>query len=115
MLASGTIIKTAMNKRGFKHRRTEDQFSLRGQYARHLQFVYSKEYKTKQGLVVDLVYFATDIFSERLVIGLYRENPDIENGVLINTSRAIDLIKFSPEEVSKALDKMITPIKDKFK
>ena len=115
MLASGTVIKTAMNKRGFKHRRTEDQFSLRGEYARHLQFVYSKEYKTKQGLVVDLVYFAVDIFSERLIIGLYRENPEIENGVLINNSRAINLVKFSMEEISTALDKMIVPVKDKFK
>ena len=115
MLSSGSIIKTTMNKRGFKHRRTEDQFSVRGEYARNIQFVYSKEYNTKQGLVVDLVYFAVDIFSERLIIGLYRENADIENGVYINTSRAIDLAKYSAAEINKVLDKLVLPVKDKFK
>jgi hypothetical protein len=115
MLASGTVIKTTMNKRGFRHRRTEDQFSLRGEYARNTQFVYSKEYKTKQGLVVDLIYFAVDIMSEKLVIGLYRENPEIDNGILINTSRAINLPKFDADEIGKILDKLIPPVKDKFK
>ncbi len=115
MLTSGGIIKAAMNKRGFKHRRTEDQFTIRGEYVRNLQFVYSKEALSRAGLVVDLVYFAVDIVGEKLVIGLYRENPDIENGVYVNSSQTVELQKFNPDEVGQALDKLILPVKDKFK
>jgi hypothetical protein len=115
MLSGGGIIKSIMVKRGFKHRRSEDQFSVRGEYARHLQYVYSKEYSTKGGLVVDLVYFAVDILGERLVIGLYRENPDIENGIYVNASRSVDLDKFNMETVARELDRLVTPVKDKFK
>ena len=114
MLLSGGIIKSAMSKRGFKHRSSEDQFTLRGEYAKQLQFVYSKEYPTKSGLVVDLMYFAADIVGEKLVIGLYRENTGMENGIYVNASKSIDLRKFSEEEVEKALDKLITPVADKF-
>ena len=69
MLGGGGIIRSAMSKRGFKHRRTEDQFTIRGEYARNLQYVYSKENQTRGGLVVDLVYFCVDILSEKLGIG----------------------------------------------
>ncbi len=115
MLTGGAIIKVAMGKRGFKHRRTEDQFTIRGEYTRNLQFVYSKEYQTKGGLVVDLVYFCADVVGEKLVMGLYRENPTIENGVYINASRALDLQKFTAENVNKELDKLIAPVRDRFK
>ncbi len=115
MLATGGIIKTAMAHRGFKHRRTEDQFTIRGEYARNLQLVYSKEYHTKDGTVVDLVYFAVDMLAEKLVMGLYRENPELENGIYANTSRSIDLKKFSSEFVHAELDKLITPVRDRFK
>lgn len=115
MLTDSTIIKSAMNKRGFKHRRAEDQFSIRGEYVRHLQFVYSREYSTRGGLVVDLVYFAADVVAEKLVIGFYRENPKIENGVYINTSRSLSLRKFNAVEVGRTLDKLITPVKDTLK
>lgn len=115
MLSSGGIIKTTMFKRGFKHRRSEDQFSIRGEYARNLQYVYSREYKTQGGRVIDLVYFAVDMLAEKLVMGLYRENPQIENGVYINTSRALDFQKFTIENVDKELDKLIIPVRDRFK
>ncbi len=115
MLSSDGIIKSAMAKRGFKHRRTEDQFSIRGEYARNLQFVYSRNKSTKAGLIVDLVYFAVDVVSEKLVIGLYRENPDIENGVYINSTRSLDLKKFNDEEFNRVLDKLVTSLEDKFK
>lgn len=114
MLATGSVIKTAMKKRGFKHRRTDEHFSLRGEYARNLQYVYSKEYGTRDGQVVDLVYFSADILAEKLVMGLYRENPTIENGVYINGSRALDLKKFDLENVEKELDKLIPPLKKAF-
>lgn len=115
MRASGGVIKKTMSKRGFKHRRTEDQFSLRGEYARNLQYVYSKEYQTQGGLVVDLVYFCADVLSEKLVIGLYRENPTIENGVYINASRSLDLRSFDLESVEKELDKLIPRVREGFK
>ncbi|MBN2164068.1 MAG: hypothetical protein JXR25_11915 [Pontiellaceae bacterium] len=115
MFATGTIIKSAMDKRGYKHRRTEDQFSVSGEYARNLQYVYSKETQTRDGLVVDLVYFAADLRDEKLVIGLYRENPQIENGMLVNASRSLSLKKFSKEDVEQELNVLITPIKDHLK
>ncbi|MDF7799773.1 hypothetical protein P4C99_09870 [Pontiellaceae bacterium B1224] len=114
MLAGGGIIKSTMNKRGFKHRRTEEQFTIRGEYARNLQYVYSREYQNKGVLVVDLVYYSVDILSEKLVIGLYRENPTIENGVYANAARSIDLQKFNIETLNRELDKLIPPIQNQF-
>jgi hypothetical protein len=115
MLSGGGIIRTAMTKRGYKHRRTDDQFSVRGEYTRYLQFVYSKEWSTRAGRVVDLVYFAADVLNEKLVIGLYRENPDIENGVYANASRTLDLEKFSAKGLDHVLDQLVTSAKDKLK
>ena len=102
-----------MTKRGYKHRRTDNQFSIRGEYTRYLQFVYSKERSTKDGQVVDLVYFAVDILNEKLVIGLYRENPDLENGVYVNASRTLDLAKFDAKRLNRVLDQLVTSEKDK--
>jgi hypothetical protein len=104
-----------MTKRGYKHRRTDDQFSIRGEYTRNLQFVYSKERPTESGRVVDLVYFAADVLSEKLVIGLYRENPDLENGVYVNASRSLDLEKFNEQRLGRVLDQLLTSAKDKLK
>ena len=115
MLSGGGIIKSEMIQRGYKHRRTDEQFSIRGEYARNLQLVYSKNQMTKAGLVVDLAYFAVDILNEKLVIGLYRENPSIENGVYINASRLIDLKKFNKDELNRALDGLMPPPRDKLK
>ena len=115
MLTGSGIIRTAMTKRGYKHRRTDDQFSIRGEYTRNLQFVYSKESPTQAGRVVDLVYFAADVLNEKLVIGLYRENPDLENGVYINASRTLDLEKFSAESLDRVLNQLVTSAKDKLK
>jgi hypothetical protein len=115
MLSGKGIIKAAMTKRGYKHRRTDDQFSIRGEYTRNLQFVYSKDQVTKAGKVVDLVYFAADLLNEKLVIGLYRENPSMENGVYINSSRSLDLEKFNARELDLVLDQLVTPMRDKLK
>ena len=112
MLLGSSIIKSAMNKRGYRHRREEDQFSIRGEYVRLLQFVYAKEHVTREGTVVDLVYFGADMVGEKLVIGFYRENPKIENGVYANTSRSIPLHKFNAKEVDRALNKLLEPIKN---
>lgn len=115
MLLDSGIIKLAMKKRRFKHRRAEDQFSIQGEYARQLQFVYSREYSTQAGVVVDLIYFAADMLAEQLVIGFYRENPKIENGIYINTSASLPLQKFNTKEIDRVLDRLIAPVKDTFK
>lgn len=113
MIMGGKIIKSIMNKRGYRHRRSEEQFSIHGDYARNLRYVYSKEHQQKGGSVVDLVYFAVDILNENLVIGLYRENPQIENGILINTSRSLSLQRFTAENIEKELDRLIPAAKKK--
>lgn len=115
MLSGSGIIRKAMSKRGYKHRRTDAQFSIRGEYTRNLQFVYSNERVTQAGRVVDLVYFAADMLNEKLVIGLYRENTDLENGVYINGNRTLDLEKFNEKELERVLDQLITPMRDKLK
>jgi hypothetical protein len=115
MLSGSGIIKTAMTKRGYKHRRTDEQFSVRGEYTRNLQFAYSKETPTQAGRVVDLVYFAADVLNEKLVIGLYRENPDLENGVYVNASRTLDLENFNEKGLDRVLDQFLTRAKDKLK
>ena len=115
MIGGGTILKKIMKQRGFVHRRSDDPFTLHGEYARNTQYVYSRESRTHGGTVIDLIYFAADVLSEKLVISLYRENPDIENGVLINHSRSLDLQEFSVERIDRELDKLITPIRDRIK
>jgi len=116
VIAGGNIIKTTMNRRGYKHRGTEDQFTIRGEYARNLQYVFSKEIMTSDGVVVDLVYFGVDILAEKLVIGLYRENSKkskkkTEHAVYANAARSISLLKLSRETLDKELDKLITPVR----
>lgn len=112
MLAGGGIIRKEMNARGYRHRRAEDQFSVRGEYARNLQFVYEKEFKTRRGLVIDLIYFAVDIYNEKLIMSIFRENPDIDNGILLNASRSIPLVKFSRELVHEELNKLIPEMRE---
>ena len=122
VIAGGGMIKAAMNRRGYKHRGTEDQLTIRGEYARNLQYVYSKETMTSGGVVVDLLYFAVDVLAERLVIGLYRENSKkskqtkkSEDSVYENTARSISLEKLNRERLDKELDKLITPVRGRFK
>jgi len=102
-----------MHRRGYRHHSSDDQFTIRGEYALNLQYVYSKEIATECGLIIDLIYFAVDIHNEKLVIGLYRENTEIENGVMVNTSRSLPLSKFSRENVSRELDKLIPKVWEK--
>jgi hypothetical protein len=121
VIAGGNIIKTTMNRRGYKHRSTEDQLTIRGEYARNLQYVFSKETITADGVVVDLVYFGVDVLAEKLVIGLYRENSKRskkkkkEDPVHENTARSIGLLKLSRETLEKELDKLITPVRGRLK
>ena len=107
----GGIIKSAMRKRGYRHRRSDEHFSIRGEYARNLQYVYSREFATPRGTVVDLIYFGVDILEEKLVIGIFRENPTIQNGVYLNNSLTLPLQSFNAEDLEKLLDKLIPPLK----
>jgi hypothetical protein len=100
-----------MRKRGYRHRRSDEHFSIRGEYARHLQYVYSKEFPTSRGTVVDLIYFGADVLEEKLVVGIFRENPTIEQGVHLNCSATLRLQKFGAEELDALLDKLIPPLK----
>lgn len=111
MFSKVTLIRNIMTKRGFKHRRSDDQLTVSGQYVRNLQYVYSRSTRSKAGTVVDLIYFGVDILAEKLVIGFYRENPDIEEGVLENTSRSLRLSEFNPDAINKELDKLILPLR----
>ena len=103
-----------MTRRGYKHQRSDAQFSIRGEYAHNLQYVYSRECPTRDGTVVDLVYFAVDILKENLVIGLYRENTEIENGLYLNVMRTMSLDKFTRENLESELDRLITPVGKSF-
>lgn len=113
LLGSNGVIKSAMKQRGYKHRRDEDGFTITGEYAGNLQYVYSKECMTQGGLVVDLLYFGVDILHEKLVVGLFRENPSMEYGTYENTSSALLLKDFSAENLDKLLDKLIPSLKTK--
>ena len=112
MPSGNDVIKSAMKNRGYRHRRTDDQFTIYGQYVRHLQYVYSKETETRDGLIVDLVYFAADMRDEKLIIGFYRENSEIENGIYVNATRSLNLTGISAESVERELNKLIPPIRE---
>jgi hypothetical protein len=121
VIAGGNIIKTTMNRRGYKHRGTEDTLTIRGEYARNLQYVFSKETMTADGVVVDLVYFGVDVLAEKLVIGLYRENSKKskkatrEDEVYANAARSINLLKLTRESLERELDKLIPPVRGRLK
>jgi hypothetical protein len=121
LIAGGNIIKTTMNRRGYKHRGSEDQLTIRGEYARNLQYVFSKETITSDGVVVDLVYFGVDVLTEKLVIGLYRENSkkskkaNKEHKVYANAARSISLLKLTGKTLDRELDKLIPPVLGRLK
>ena len=115
MLLDHKIINKLMKKRGFACRRSDKNFSIHGEYARNLQIVYSKTYRTREGRVEDLVYFGVDLLAEAFVIGMYRENIDVTDGIYINTSASIPQVlfhKFNADEVERVLNKLITPLND---
>lgn len=100
-------MKKILAERGYKHRLSDDDFSRHGDYARNLQYAFSKEFSGHGQTVVDIVFLSADMHAERLVIGFFRENVSIGNGVLEHTDTSIPLAKFSMEEFEKQLDKLI--------
>jgi len=100
-------MKKILAARGYRHCTNDDEFTRHGDYARHMQYAFSKEFKGSREKVVDLVFLGVDVLSEKLVIGFFRENVSIENGVLENSDASIPLSKFSMEEFEKQLNKLI--------
>jgi hypothetical protein len=100
-------MKKILAARGYRHCKSDDDFTRHGDYARNTQYVFSKEFKGPREKVVDLVFLGADMVGERLIIGFFRENVSIENGVLENSDIGIPLTKFSMEEFEKALNKLI--------
>jgi hypothetical protein len=100
-------MKRVLAERGYKHCYNDDRLSLHGEYARNMQYVFSKEIHHHQDKVVDIVFLSADMHAENVVIGFFRENVSVEDGVLENGSINIPLSKFSIEEFEKQLNKLI--------
>ena len=100
-------IKKVLHERGYQHCESDNEFTLHGTYARNAQFVYSREFKKGREKVIDLVYLSADMLAGKVVIGFFRENVSVENGVIENADIGIPLEKFSIKEFEKALDRLI--------
>jgi hypothetical protein len=100
-------IKKVLADRGYKHCESDDDFTRHGDYARNVQYAFSKEFSGYHQKVVDVVFLAVDMHAEKLVIGFFRENVSIENGILANADTSIPLSKFTIDEFEKKLDRLI--------
>ncbi|MCC7300182.1 MAG: hypothetical protein IT583_03795 [Verrucomicrobia bacterium] len=103
----GKSMKTVLAARGYHHCKSDDEFTRHGDYARNIQFAFSKEFKRDREKVVDLIFLSADVLGEKLVIGFFRENISIENGVMENSDVSIPFTKFSLEEFERQLDRLI--------
>lgn len=103
----GPSMKKVLAARGYHHCKTDEEFTRHGDYARNTQYTFSKEHKTGSKKIIDIIFLGADMLSEKLVIGFYREDVSIENGVLINSDASIPLAKFSINEFEKQLDRLI--------
>ena len=101
------MMKKILAERGYKHCATDDDLSLHGEFARNIQYTFSKEHHGFGEKVVDLIFLSADMHRELFVIGLFRENVTIENGMLVNQATTIPFDKFSIEEFEKQLDRLI--------
>ena len=107
-------IKKILAERGYKHCESDDEFTRHGDYARNIQYAFSKEFIGHHEKVVDVIFLSVDMYNERMVIGFFRENVLIENGILANGDVSIPLAKFSLDEFEKQLDRIIpkgTPLR----
>ncbi len=100
-------MKKVLAARGYRHCDSDNEFTRHGDYVRNVQYAFSKEFKGSREKVVDIIFLGADMVSEKLVIGFFRENVSIENGILENSDTSIPLAKFSMEEFEKQLDKLI--------
>lgn len=107
-------IKKILAERGYKHCESDDEFTRHGEYARNIQYAFSKEFVGHNEKVVDVIFLSVDLHSERMIIGFFRENVLVENGILVNGDIGIPLAKFSMEEFEKQIDRLIpkgTPLR----
>ena len=93
--------------RGYRHCDNDKEFTRHGDYARSLQCAFSKEFSGSGEKIVDIIFLGTDMWSEKVVVGFFRENISVENGVLENSDVSIPLAKFSLDEFEKQLDRLI--------
>lgn len=100
-------MKKILAARGYHHCKNDDEFTRHGDYARHTQYAFSREFKSPREKIVDIIFLAVDVLNEKLVIGFFRENVSIENGILENSDISIPLSKFSVDEFERQLDRLI--------
>jgi len=93
--------------RGYRHCDSDDEFARHGDYARNIQYAFSKEFKGPNEKIVDIIFLSVDVRSEKLVIGFFRENVSVENDIHENSDVSIPLAKFSLEEFEKQIDRLI--------
>lgn len=101
-------MKKILAERGYRHCANDEEFTRHGDYARNIQYAFSKEFTAEHhAKIVDVIFLSVDLHDEKLVIGLFRENCSIENGIIENSHVSIPLAKFSLEEFEKQLDRLI--------
>ncbi len=100
-------MKKVLAARGYRHCKSDDEFTRHGEYARNIQYAFSKEFKGSREKVVDIVFLSADMLNEKLVIGFFRENVSISDGVLHSADVGIPFAKFSIEEFERQLDRLI--------
>ena len=93
--------------RGYRHCNSDKEFTRHGNYARNMQYAFSKEFKGTHEKIIDILFLSVDMRTEKLVIGFFRENISKENDVHANVDVSIPLTKFSLEEFEKQLDRLI--------
>lgn len=103
----GKSMKKVLAARGYHHCKSDEEFTRHGDYARNIQIAYSKEFNGDREKVVDIVFLSADMLNEKLVIGFFRENVSIDNGILENSDANIPFVKFSIEEFEKQLSRLI--------
>lgn len=100
-------IKKILVARGYRHCQNDDELTRHGEYARHIQYAYSKEFQESREKIVDIIFLGIDFKNEKFVIGFFRENVSVEHGVIQNSDVSIPLVKFSLEEFEKQIDRLI--------
>jgi hypothetical protein len=100
-------MKKILAERGYHHCKSDEEFTLHGAHARNIQYAFSKEFEGPHEKIVDIIFLGVDVVAEKLVIGFFRENVSIENGIMESADVSIPLSKFSMEEFAKRVDKLI--------
>ncbi len=106
MLFQNSMIKI-LAERGYRHCDSDSEFTRHGDYARNIQYAFSKEFKGPREKIVDIIFLSADLRAGKVVIGFFRENVSVENDIHENSDVSIPLTKFSLETFEKTLDRLI--------